>query len=104
MAADPHGFVSFAGRYSVAWIDHLAQTGEPDTDSMPLHDPLAVAAVTRPDLLTFVDAHVSVQLEGVARGVLIADQHSGPTPNARIAAEVDPDGFAEHFTGCLRRL
>ena len=24
MAADPHPFVSFAGRYSVAWIDHLA--------------------------------------------------------------------------------
>ena len=26
MAADPHPFTSFAGRYSVAWIDHLAQT------------------------------------------------------------------------------
>jgi inosine-uridine nucleoside N-ribohydrolase len=26
MAADPHRFVSFAGPYSVGWIDHLAQT------------------------------------------------------------------------------
>ena len=24
--------------------------------------------------------------------------------NARIAVDVDPAGFAEHFTGCLRRL
>jgi len=104
MAADPDPFVSFAGRYSVAWIDHLAQTGQPDTDSTPLHDPLAVAAVTRPQLLTFVDVHLAVQLDGVARGVLIADQHSGRAPNARIAVEVDAAGFAEHFTGCLRRL
>jgi hypothetical protein len=24
--------------------------------------------------------------------------------NARIAVDVDPPGFADHFTGCLRRL
>ena len=29
MADDTHPFVSFAGRYSVAWIDHLAETGDP---------------------------------------------------------------------------
>jgi len=104
MAGDPHPFVSFAGRYSVAWIDHLAQTGDPDLGSTALHDPLAVAAVTNPELLTFVDAHLAVQLDGVARGVLIADQRPGRTPNARIAVAVNSDGFAEHFTACLRRL
>ena len=50
MAADPHRFVSFAGQYSVGWIDHLAQTVDPDTDSTPLHDPLAVAAVDPPGI------------------------------------------------------
>ena len=104
MATDPHPFVCFAGRYSVAWIDHLAKTGDPDRGSTALHDPLAVAAVTHPDLLTFVDAHLAVQLDGVARGVLIADQRPGLTPNARIAVAVDSGGFAEHFTACLRRL
>ena len=104
MAVDPHRFVSFAGQYSVGWIDHLAQTVDPDTDSTPLHDPLAVAAVTRPELLTFADAHLAVQLDGVARGVLIADQHPDRAPNARIAVSVDSAGFAEHFTACLRLL
>jgi hypothetical protein len=45
-----------------------------------------------------------VHLDGVARGVLIADRHPGRTPNARIAVAVDPAGFAEHFTACLRLL
>ena len=77
---------------------------DPDTDSTPLHDPLAVAAVTRPELLRFADAHVAVHLDGVARGVLVADQRPDRAPNARIAVRVDAGGFAEHFTACLRRL
>nr|WP_294691598.1 nucleoside hydrolase [uncultured Friedmanniella sp.] len=103
LAADEHPFTSFAGRYSVAWIDHLAATSEPGVDSCALHDPLAVAAVTRPDLLGFVDAHLEVQLDGVARGVMVADLQPR-SANARIAATVDPDGFREHLTGSLRRI
>jgi purine nucleosidase len=106
MAADPHPFTAFAGRYSVAWIDHLRATDDPATDSCPLHDPLAVAAVTRSDLLTWAEVNLDVQLDGVARGVMVADHRtSADRPvNARIAVDVDPAGFAEHFTGCLRRL
>ena len=51
-----------------------------------------------------MDAHLAVVLDGVARGVLIADHHSGRTPNARIAVAVNSAGFAEHFTACLRLL
>ena len=29
MAADPHPFTAFAGQYSTAWIDHLAETEDP---------------------------------------------------------------------------
>ena len=106
MDADPHPFTAFAGRYSVAWIDHLKAIADPATDSCPLHDPLAVAAVTRPDLLTWSEVNLDVQLEGVARGVMVADHRtSGARPaNARIATDVDPAGFADHFTSCLRRL
>ena len=106
MAADPHPFIACASRYSVAWIDHLKATDDPATDSCPLHDPLAVAAVTRPDLLSFSAVNLDVQLEGVARGVIVADHHtSADRPaNARIATDVDPAGFADHFTDCLRRL
>ena len=106
MSADPHPFTAFAGRYTVAWIDHLKATDDPTTDSCPLHDPLAVAAVTRPDLLRFAEVNLDVQLEGVARGVMVADRRTTPArpANARVAVDVDPAGFAHHFTDCLRRL
>jgi purine nucleosidase len=103
MSEDPHPFTAFAGTWSMGWIDHLAASSQPGTDSCALHDPLAVAAVTRPDLLEFVDAHVEVQLDGVARGVVVADRLD-PDVNARIAVGVDPAGFREHLTGNLRRL
>jgi purine nucleosidase len=105
MATDAHPFTAFAGRYSVAWIDHLKATDDPATDSCPLHDPLAVAAVTRPDLLELAEVHLDVQLDGVARGVMVAHSRTSAArpANARIAVDVDPAGFAAHFTGCLRR-
>lgn len=107
MATDEHPFTSFAGRYTVAWIDHLARTEDPGVSSCPLHDPLAVAAVTRPDLLTFTEAHLEVQREGPARGVLAADlpaRPGGPATNARVATAVDAPGFTAHLSACLRRL
>jgi len=106
MAADPHPFAAFAGRCSRAWIDHLAETDDPATDSCALHDPLAVAAVTRPDLLTFAEVNLAVQRDGLARGVIVADRRtSAARPvNARIAVDVDPPAFADHFTTCLRRI
>lgn len=106
MAADAHPFTAFAGRYSVAWIDHLKATADPATESCPLHDPLAVAAVSRPELLTFAEVNLDVQLDGVTRGVMVAGHRtSAERPvNARIAVDVDPAGFADHFTGCLRRI
>jgi len=50
--------------------------------------------------------NLDVQLDGVARGVMVADHRtSAARPgNARIATDVDPTGFAAHFTSCLRRL
>ena len=105
MAVDPHPFTAFAGRYATAWIDHLAETEDPRTDSCALHDPLAVAAVTRPDLLQVAEVHLDVQLDGVARGVTVADRQPRPEDvNAKVAVDVDPAGFADHFTRCLQRL
>lgn len=105
LAGDQHPFTAFAGQYSLAWIDHLARSEDPGTDSCPLHDPLAVAAVTRPDLLTLAGVRLDVQLDGVARGVIVAERHPAPGQhNARIAVDVDPAGFADHFRSCLRRL
>ena len=47
-----------------------------------------------------------MQLDGITRGVMIADHRTTAARpvNARIAVDVDPAGFADHFTGCLRHL
>ena len=78
----------------------------PDTDSCALDDPLAVAAVTRPDLLTVAEVNLAVQRDRIARGVMVADHRTTAArpANARIAVDVDPAGFADQFSRCLRRL
>jgi purine nucleosidase len=108
MAEDEqHPFAAYAGRHTLAWIDHLAQTTDPGTDSCPLHDPLAVVAVTRADLIGFVDATVRVQLDGVARGVLVAERTRAGVeqpPNAKIAVSVRAEEIGEYVRQTLRRL
>lgn len=118
MAASDKPFTSFAGTYTTAWIDHLLSRqefhGDLDDPSCAMHDPLAVAAVTHPDLLTWRDAHVEVSTTDPTRGVMIADHHldgTGPDgspkpaePNAVIAVAVDADGFNRHFVDNLETL
>ena len=73
-----------------------------------MHDPLAVAVVTHPELVTFVDAHVSVVTgDGMARGVMVTDllrSATPPAPNCRVAASVDAAGFTEHFLQLITGL
>lgn len=97
-------FGAFAGDCTLGWIDHMAQTnpGDPEAGrSCAMHDPLAVAAVARPELLTWADAHVSVVTgPSIARGVAVADLLVGsapPTANVRVAVGVDVDGFLAYF-------
>jgi purine nucleosidase len=97
-------FAPFAGEATLAWIEHTAQQ-QPgrttDADSCALHDPLAVAVVSHPELVTFVDAHVSVVTgDGPARGVMITDLLQSahpPQPNCRVARDVAVAGFTAHF-------
>lgn len=93
MAASPQRFVSFAGQYTLAWLDHL------QADSCALHDPLAVAALVRPDLLTWNEAYVQVEIGDRLRGMMLADRTA--SSNARIAQTVDAAGFAEWFSESL---
>ena len=66
-----------------------------------MHDPLAVAALSRPELLTWQDAHVDVlTAEPAGRGVAIADLQSrtdAPAPNAQIAVDVQVEAFMDYF-------
>ncbi|MFC0682425.1 nucleoside hydrolase [Lysobacter korlensis] len=97
-------FGSFAGEYTLGWIEHLARTnpGDPQAaESCAMHDPLAVAAVVRPELLTWRDAHVAVVTgPGIARGVAVADflvTDTAPSPNVSVAVDVDVDAFRSYF-------
>jgi purine nucleosidase len=111
MRASGGGFASFAADCTDQWISQLARTvpgDEREQGSCALHDPLAVAAVTRPDLLTWREAFVAVEVGAErTRGVAVADLLAGdpaPEPNCQVAVDVDVDGFLEHLLDRLRSL
>ncbi|KAJ3524459.1 hypothetical protein NM208_g12053 [Fusarium decemcellulare] len=76
-------FAAFAGDATIAYIEHQAVRfpGRPKSDSIPMHDPLAVAVVSHPELCEYKDMAVSVITgDGEARGVMIADRLETPSP------------------------
>jgi inosine-uridine nucleoside N-ribohydrolase len=83
-----------------------------------MHDPLAVAALAEPDILTFEPMHVAVELHGTHTAGMtlcdgrrlgpdlrrIATDHpvvEGSPPNAEVAVAVDVDRFWELFLDTL---
>ncbi|QDP94928.1 nucleoside hydrolase [Microlunatus elymi] len=111
LAADKRPFAAFAGEYTVAWIDHLHQD-QASGNSCAMHDPLAVATVTRPELLTFQPAFVQVETGDRMRGAMlteyvgkdVVDKENAPVANAEVAVAVDAAGFHDHLIEQLRRL
>lgn len=111
MVEEGRDFGAFAGACTREWIaysERRAPGAVEEHGSCAMHDPLAVAAVTRPDLLTWRPAHVAVEAgTGVTRGVAVADLGTSdepPAPNCRIATEVDADAFRELFLSRLADL
>ncbi|MDQ1512931.1 MAG: hypothetical protein QOC59_773, partial [Microbacteriaceae bacterium] len=111
MSSSSGEFSQLAGEASTAWIDYLAGRNPGDVanaDSCAMHDPLAVAALTRPDLLTWQDAAVDIVTgDGIARGVMITDlryAENPPAANCRIATAVDAPGFMDYFLSAVTRL
>jgi purine nucleosidase len=103
-----HEFATFAADCTDQWIDHLERTtpgDDWDRGSCALHDPLAVAAVSRPELVTWRAARVSVERHGArTRGVAVTDllgTDDPPEPNCQIAVGVDAEEFRRYF---LERL
>lgn len=104
-------FASFAGRYAEHWIDRLVSLypGDPEhADSCAMHDALAVAVTSHPELATWRDVYVDVVTgDGVGRGVMVTDLlHSkdGRAPNCRIAIDVDVDAFMARFLDAISSL
>ena len=109
LKAGGQAFGAFAGEATLAWIEHLERTGrgvDEAAGSAAMHDPLAVAVLTQPDLVTWRSASLAVETVGeVARGVTVADflavepMEGGPLPtsNCAVATEVRVDAFTEYF-------
>jgi purine nucleosidase len=102
--ADGGVFGKIAAEHAVGWISYQERVKpgeELEHGSCALHDPLAVAVVTRPDLVTWRDAYVAVETAGrVTRGVAVADLlmwENPPEPNCRIATAVDANAFHTLF-------
>jgi purine nucleosidase len=91
----------FAGKSKSAQLGNRILTNRfrarPDLDEFHLHDPLAVAAVIEPDVLTYRQATVSVVTEGQERGRTVATYSDGPM---KVAVGVD-EGRA---VGLVRNL
>ncbi|KEF52352.1 uncharacterized protein A1O9_11592 [Exophiala aquamarina CBS 119918] len=110
LEASPSEFAAFAGHAAGAYIDCQAARypGRPRSDSCPVHDALAVAVVSRPDICEFKEVFASVITgEGEARGVIITDQLEGPRPpkpNCRVAVAVNTKAFEKHFFSLIQTL
>ena len=77
-----------------------------------MHDPLAVAALIAPDILTFEMMHVAIELVGThTYGMTVCDYRGrrtdtgeprGEKPNANVAVAVDADRFWALFLESLK--
>ena len=75
--------------------------------SVPVHDALAVATLLRPELVTTIDALVTVDTTaGPARGMTLVDvdRWDGQATNAQVAVGVDRDAFVTFLCERLARL
>jgi purine nucleosidase len=97
-------FATFAADCTDEWITHLERTSPADDwdqGSCALHDPLAVAVVARPDLVTWRPAQVGVERAGPrTRGVVVTDllgTDHPPAANCQIAVAVDAAAFRAYF-------
>ncbi len=111
LAESGGSFGAFASEFTTAWIDHMAAQHPNDpvqADSCAMHDPLAVAVVERPELVTWRPASVEVVTgNGPARGVMVTDlldSVDAPQPNCQVATAVDTEGFLSYFLATIGQL
>jgi inosine-uridine nucleoside N-ribohydrolase len=107
-SGDPFG--CWAAECAEAWIEYLGRAfpNRPEhRNGCFLHDPLVVAAVTHPGLLTWQDACVAVETTSdLARGLVVADRglalkSLGPV-NATVAVATNVEDFHRLFLSRIR--
>jgi purine nucleosidase len=72
-----------------------------------LHDPLTLGTIIAPDLLTFEEHYVDVDISsGPSMGSTFADFYhtTGKSPNMKVALDVRGDEFVKLFLQCMETL
>jgi len=98
-------FAGWAADCTDAWIDYLGRAFPKRPEHKTacfLHDPLVLAAVIAPELLTWAEAHVEAETQSeLARGLVVADRGLAlqpmQPPNATVAIDTNVDGFRRLF-------
>lgn len=67
-------------------------------EGAPVHDPCAVVALIKPELITYEDMYVEVETKGqYCRGMTVGDRKGvlGKKPNVHVGMKINRDGFAD---------
>ncbi len=100
---------SRVGETVAAWTDFFERFDREKygSDGAPLHDPLVIAWLLRPDLFTGREINVEIEVDSpLTRGMTVADwwRVTDRAPNALFLGGVDADGFFDLLTERLGRL
>lgn len=100
MSIGGNSFERYAGRHTMAWIDHLGTVAEGTRRgaTCALHDPVAVAVLTRPELVRWEPAHVTATDASPLNGDVDA------SPNALLARALDVPGYLAHLFAAIEGL
>lgn len=95
MSSMPHDL----GRTCAAWMGFFGGSYKRiwDFDAPPVHDPCTIAALIDPEVITWQESFVAVELDGRwTRGTTVVDLHGrypDQTPNASVAISLDADRY-----------
>jgi purine nucleosidase/pyrimidine-specific ribonucleoside hydrolase len=94
---------------AIGWLSFFADTYRTvyGLAGPPVHDACAVALLIDPSLVQSLETFVAIETEGRwTRGATAVDLHGrlGMAPNARVAMELDVDGFWDLVIGAIAAL
>lgn len=88
--------------------NYLSRHDEGAIAGAPVHDPLAVLALTHPDLFRREARHVAIETEGaITRGMTVVDRRTlrdRPVPNCDVLVEVDADAAFELLAAAIEHF
>lgn len=97
--------VSFIDRSTAFYMDfHAEYQG---IEGCAINDPLAAAILVKPELVTMRDYYVDIELHGDFTTAKISADHfaaTGNKANAKVAMEVDVEGFMDFFIERVKTL